>query len=300
MGPPVSPMTGQNPVSLTMTNVGPAPCVLDGYPTVTFFDAQNNVVPFSIEHGDQEVTSESPRSVVIRPRRAGYMLVDKYRCDLGVVSVASTLDVVPPGQTQALHVSSSYPFCGPGDPGSVVAVSPIEPDLRSALAFESSSPSTPSTPSTAAVSATATCQPGQLSVSLAEQGGAVGHGGQVVTLSDKGSAACTLYGFPGLGLLNGSGQPVPLVVTRATTAGFLFPAIPETTLTLTPGGPSAGFGMEWINGPSGGTYALQVTPPNDTGYLVIPDQTDVFADNHVSVTPVAQLAPLNQDLSQDG
>ena len=117
MGPPVSPMTGQNPVSLTMTNVGPAPCVLDGYPTVTFFDAQSNVVPFSIEHGDQEVTSGSPRSVVIRPRHAAYVLVDKYRCDLGVVSVASAMDVVPPGQTQALHLSSTYPFCGPGDPG---------------------------------------------------------------------------------------------------------------------------------------------------------------------------------------
>jgi hypothetical protein len=297
MGPPVSPMTGQNPVSLTMTNVGPAPCVLDGYPTVTFFDAQSNVVPFSIEHGDQEVTSESPRSLVIRPHHAGYVLVDKYRCDLGVVSVASAVDVVPPGQTQALHLSSSYPFCGPGDPGSVVAVSPIEPDLTSAFAFESSAPSTPSTPSTAV---SATCQPGQLSVSVSEQGGAVGHGGQVVSLSDKGSAACTLYGFPGLGLLDGSGQPVPLVVTRAATAGFLFPAIPETTLTLTPGGPPAAFGMEWINGPSGGTDSLQVTPPNDTGYLVIGDQTDVFAGNHVSVTPVAQPAPLNQDLSQDG
>jgi Protein of unknown function (DUF4232) len=286
MGPPVSPMTGQNPVSLTMTNVGPAPCVLDGYPTVTFFDAQSNVVPFSIEHGDQEVTSGSPRSVVIRPRHAAYVLVDKYRCDLGVVSVASAMDVVPPGQTQALHLSSTYPFCGPGDPGSVVAVSPVEPGLTSAFAFEGSTPGT-------AVSST--CQPGQLSVSLSGQGGAVGHGGQVVSLSNKGSAACTVYGFAGLGLLDGSGQSVPLVVTRATTAGFLFPAIPAATLTLTPGGPPAAFGMEWINGPSGGTYALQVTPPNDTGYLVIPDQMDVFASNHVSVTPVAPPSELSQD-----
>jgi len=277
-GPTVSPMTGQNPVPLTMTNVGPAPCVLGGYPTVTFFDAQNNLVPFTVVHGDQEVTSQPPQSVVIMPGHAGYVLVNKYRCDLGDVSAATVIDVVPPGQSQTLHVSSSYPFCGPGDPGSVVAVSPIEPDLQSVFATQSSTSST---------AASTTCQPGQLAVSVSGQEGAVGHGQQIVSLSNKGPADCTLYGFPGLGLLNGSGQSVKLTVTRATAAGFLSPAVPETTLTLTPGGEPAAFGMEWINGPSTGTYSLQVTPPNDTGYLVVPNQVDVFASNHVSVTPVA-------------
>jgi hypothetical protein len=66
-----------------------------------------------------------------------------------------------------------------------------------------------------------------------------------VSLSNKGPADCTLYGFPGLGLLNSSGESVKLVVTRATTAGFAFPAIRETTITLTPGGEPAAFGMEW-------------------------------------------------------
>jgi hypothetical protein len=122
---------------------------------------------------------------------------------------------------------------------------------------------------------------------LSDQQGGVGHGEQIVNLSNKGPADCTLYGFPGLGLLNGSGQPVPLVVTRATSAGFAFPAIPETTVTLAPGGEPAAFGMEWINGPSSGTYSLQVTPPNDTGYLLVPNQFDYFANNQVSVTPVA-------------
>ncbi len=129
-------MTGQNPVLLTVTNVGSRPCVLDGYPTVTFFDAQGHVVPFTFQHGDQEVTSQPPQSVVIMPGHEGVMLVNKYRCDLPTVSDAAVMDVVPPGQTQTLRVSSPYPFCGPGDPGSVVAVSPIEPDLQSVFAFE--------------------------------------------------------------------------------------------------------------------------------------------------------------------
>jgi hypothetical protein len=53
--------------------------------------------------------------------------------------------------------------------------------------------------------------------------------------------------------------------------------------------------MEWINGPTSGTYSLQVTPPNDAGYLVVPDQTDDFSNNRVSVTPVTTLAQLGTE-----
>jgi hypothetical protein len=117
-----------------LTNIGTAPCVLDGYPTVTYLDAQGDTVPFTFQHGDQEVTSEPPESVVIKPGHAGYVLVNKYRCDLGDDGEATVLDLTPPGQAQSLQLSSSYPFCGPGDPGSVVSVSPIEPDLDSLFA----------------------------------------------------------------------------------------------------------------------------------------------------------------------
>jgi hypothetical protein len=284
VGPSISPLTGQNLISLTMTNVGRAPCALDGYPTVTFFDSQNSVVPFSIQHSDQEVTAAAARSVVVKPGHAGFVLVDKYRCDSGDVSEATAMEVVPPDQTEALRVRAASPFCGAGDPGSVVAVSPVEPDLRSTLAAPGSPPST--------AVPLATCEPGQLAVSVSGQEGAVGHGEQIVSLSNTGSAACTLYGFPGLGFLDGSGQSVNLVVSRATSAGFGFPAVPETTVTLTPGGEPAAFGMEWINGPTAGSYALQVTPPNDTGYLVLPNQADVFANNQVSVTPITLLGQL--------
>jgi hypothetical protein len=145
-----------------------------------------------------------------------------------------------------------------------------------------------STPTDSAV----TCQPSQLSASVSDQMGAVGTGHQIITLTSTGGSPCTLYGYPGLGLLNSAGQSVPLQVTRATTAGMSFPAIPRTTVTLTPGGEGVAFGMEWMNGPSTGTYSLEVTPPNDTGYLVVPDQDDVFANNQVSVTPVTPLGQL--------
>jgi hypothetical protein len=53
--------------------------------------------------------------------------------------------------------------------------------------------------------------------------------------------------------------------------------------------------MEWINGPAIGTYSLQVTPPNDSGYVLIPNQVDVFTNNQVSVTPMTTLAQLGTE-----
>jgi len=135
VGPLVSPETGQNPVPVTITNVGPVPCELDGYPTVTFRDNHGAVVPFTFRHGDQEVTAHPPQSVVIDPTRAAYMLVNKYRCDVHEFSVAAVMEIALPGQPQSRSVASSYPFCGVGDPGSVVAVSPIEPDLQATFDF---------------------------------------------------------------------------------------------------------------------------------------------------------------------
>jgi hypothetical protein len=132
-GPFVSPQTGQSPWALTITNTGTVPCTLDGYPTVSYLDAQGEVVPFTFRHGDQEVTSQPPQSVVVIPGHAAYVLTNKYRCDIRQVSFAAVMDLVPPGQTQALHLSSFAPYCGPGDPGSVIAVSPIEPNLQMAF-----------------------------------------------------------------------------------------------------------------------------------------------------------------------
>jgi hypothetical protein len=160
------------------------------------------------------------------------------------------------------------------------------------MTVTSTTPPTARSSTTSTAATTTTCQPDHLAVSVSAQGGAAGHGQQIVSLVNEGAAACTLYGFPGLGLLDGAGQSVQLAVTRATTAGFAFPAIPETTVTLTPEAEPAAFGMEWINGPASGTYSLQVTPPNDTGYLVVPNQIDYFANNEVSVTPVAPLGQL--------
>jgi hypothetical protein len=131
VGPMVSPETGQYPVPLTITNVGGGACALDGYPIVTFRDSEGAIIPFTFRHGDQEVTAQPPQNVVIPPGHAAYMLVNKYRCDTKDVSTSSVLNVVLPELTHIYALPSNYPFCGTGDPGSIVAVSPIEPNLNS-------------------------------------------------------------------------------------------------------------------------------------------------------------------------
>jgi hypothetical protein len=180
--------------------------------------------------------------------------------------------------------------CGNSSATKPSTASPRRPSTSTTISPATATSITPTTQPTSASSmpvvALATCQPSQLSVSVSDQMGAVGTGHQIISLANSGPSPCTLYGFPGLGLLNSAGQSVPLQVTRATAAGMSFPAIPKLTITLTAGGGAAAFGMEWSNGPSTGTYSLQVTPPNDTGYLVVPDQVDVFANSQVSVTPV--------------
>jgi hypothetical protein len=140
-GPEVSPATGQNPLSIVLTNRSAKPCMVKGYPAIAFVDAHGKRLPFRVSHrGDQMVTSRPPVAVWVRPHRSAFFVLNKYRCDLGNLAVAKKLRVALPGsQTSARLVLAipTYPviaYCGRKDPGSVVKVSPIEPILKAALA----------------------------------------------------------------------------------------------------------------------------------------------------------------------
>lgn len=138
IGPEVSPATGQNPLALRLTNRGQRPCVLHGYPTIAFTD-ERGPIPFSIGHGgDQMVTPRRPTRVVVRAGRSAFVLVNKYRCDLGDVRLARTLRLGLPGRKspQLLLALRPYPrigYCGKGDAGSTVVTSPFEPSLAAAF-----------------------------------------------------------------------------------------------------------------------------------------------------------------------
>jgi hypothetical protein len=140
----VSPETQEEPIALTLLNTASSPCTLDGYPTVVLSDTQGISLPFVYSHtGDIMVTSGSPQSVLVNPGHIAGILINKASCTSGTYepgdpSVVSTFAIIPPGSVSALTVKGpSEPliaFCGSGQTGSTVAVSPIEPTVELTLA----------------------------------------------------------------------------------------------------------------------------------------------------------------------
>jgi len=134
---PISEPTGQHTLTFTLRNHGTA-CSLFGYPRVAFFD-RTGKLPFGIWHGgDQVVTPRRPARLVIRPGRAAYVALNKYRCDLGNVRAARTLRLGFPRTVRQSFAITVRPrgwiqYCGRDDPGSGITVSPFEPSLRAAM-----------------------------------------------------------------------------------------------------------------------------------------------------------------------
>jgi len=135
----VSPMTGEHAVMYALTNRGPAACTLKGRPHVVLTDATGAVLPFRYaQGGGAYVTSASPVTVVLAPGASAYVLVAKYRCDLGIENNATSIRLTLPtthgaafAWREAVGISGStgLSYCrgGPHDPGQLVAVSPAEP-----------------------------------------------------------------------------------------------------------------------------------------------------------------------------
>lgn len=137
-GSELSEPTGQHSLAIRLKNRGRSSCILYGYPTIEFRDRAGRI-PFKIRHGgDQVVTSRRPRRVVVRPGRSAYVVLNKYRCDLGNRRAARTLRLGLSSHTSQRATTAVRPrgwiqYCGRGDPGSTVSVSPFEPSVRDAV-----------------------------------------------------------------------------------------------------------------------------------------------------------------------
>ena len=138
-GPPVSEPTGQHTISLALINRSPSSCLLLGYPRLTLRDTSGEALPFEYRHqGDQVVTSAAPRQFELAPGASAYATLNKYRCDLGDQSLASSLQLQLPGDPTTLSLSlpsglGVFGYCGAGDPGSIVSISPLEASFRATL-----------------------------------------------------------------------------------------------------------------------------------------------------------------------
>jgi hypothetical protein len=132
----LTPATGLNPEAIRIMNMGPR-CVLSGYPIVRFTDRAGAAIAFRVSHtGDQMVTADHPRRVVVPRGGAAWVVLDKYRCDLGNRARVGEIELQLAGAERIGTVepeSAGWAFCGRGDPGSTVHVSPFEPRLLAAL-----------------------------------------------------------------------------------------------------------------------------------------------------------------------
>jgi len=142
-GAAVVAMTGEHAAMYTLTNRGPVTCTVRGYPRVLLYDASGAMLPFRYAAGGGSyVTASKPVTVVLRPRAAAYLLVAKYRCDLGIARTATAIRLSLPGERftwrAAAGVSGpaglSYCRGGQHDPGQLVTVSPAEPAAQATRA----------------------------------------------------------------------------------------------------------------------------------------------------------------------
>ena len=139
-GPLVSEKTGQNTLALRLVNRKVATCFLRAYPNVIAYD-RHGMIPFHVRHGgDQMLTSRPPPRVVVRRSRSAFVLLNHYRCDLRAPRTATMVRISLAGITSKESASvklavanSRLRYCGKGDPGSTLTVSPFETTIKAAF-----------------------------------------------------------------------------------------------------------------------------------------------------------------------
>jgi hypothetical protein len=144
-GPALSPMTGEHGDFYALINRGALACTLAGYLDIRLYDANGAPLPFHYSHGRSPyVTTSDPVAVTLRPGASAWVLVAKYRCDVGIDRDATTVRITVPGAQRAVLTGrassgdagvSALSYCrgGTTDPGQTVAVSPVEPTLQTAV-----------------------------------------------------------------------------------------------------------------------------------------------------------------------
>ncbi len=157
-------------------------------------------------------------------------------------------------------------------------------------------PPVTSTPSTTAPASTTTvasgpqpCPTSALTAALGSPNGAAGTVYYNLTLTNKGTATCTLYGYPGVSFVTGaSGTQVGAAATR--TPGT------AAKLTLSPGQSAASplgiveagnYGSRCQITPVDG---LRVYPPGQTAALFVPHTAQGCANSSAQVLEVGPLA----------
>jgi Domain of unknown function (DUF4232) len=138
----VVPMTGEHAETFDLVNRGSVTCTVRGYPTAVLYGASGAVLPFRYaDGGGMYVTKNKPVAVTLRPGAAAYVVIAKYRCDLGIEVNAAwvRLTIREPGAVIGRRLrlpvtgAPGLSYCAGGrhDPGQLVTISPLEAKLAS-------------------------------------------------------------------------------------------------------------------------------------------------------------------------
>jgi hypothetical protein len=147
-----------------------------------------------------------------------------------------------------------------------------------AAAAPAATPVTASPPGAAPVSGTRTadpvrpavprCRENKLSTSVTSYQLGGGQAGIILKLTNAGTASCSLYGYPGLGVEDGSHRVLPSQTHWGPT---YFAHDPGPSLVILSPGQSATSSVAFAGGwpHKGWAYFLEVTPPNEYAHAVI-------------------------------
>jgi Protein of unknown function (DUF4232) len=192
----------------------------------------------------------------------------RFGSGLAVASLLLVLTGCGTGHTETSGGQAVSPTSSPLSTSSTTAASGPSPSSGTSVPPTSAAGTAPT--SSAAVASG--CLATQLSVQIGEASGAAGSVGYTNDFKNVSNTTCTLYGYPGLQMLNASGQPISTDVIRATSVTV--PYVPEKLVTLVPGakadfdmGFAAATGYENADCPT--STRVEFTAPNDFQSLIV-------------------------------
>ncbi|MEH2216073.1 MAG: DUF4232 domain-containing protein [Nostoc sp.] len=146
-----------------------------------------------------------------------------------------------------------------------------------------------STPEATTVTNPTRCETNQLSVRRVSEDAGVGNVALTYAFTNNASSPCTLYGYPGLALLDAKGQPLEGVKVIRSKDTYFSSKQPRQQVTLAPG-KQASFQLAYnhISSPQQNcpiSSKIEITPPNAYQHLTVTQEIKPCTGK-VRVTPV--------------
>jgi hypothetical protein len=191
-----------------------------------------------------------------------------------------------------LAACSSSPTSGTGSTTTTTGRSTTTTGRSTTTSGGATTTAPSTTTSTTGHPGVATCLASQLSIVPQQGSGAAGTIAGTVSMTNTSSTTCTLYGYPGMQLLDAQGGDIPTTVVRGgVNGGPAAASSPPSLVTLAPG-QAAAFAMQYEDVPVGNETSCptsaraEITPPNDTTPAVVALAISPCDNGTVHVSPV--------------